>query len=282
MNGCLEKLETSILQIQRLSNHQNELLAMAISNFVNPNVRDQVFRGSEISSDFESLLLQSRGALDRLTSFITGRYGKGSYTDRFSKLRNTVGNSKRDVKTNSILSILDNAKWFEGKLVEDKLQENLRSFVAHKQSISERLETYFQVHRINQDQFLLYDMVSKGFPFFKTSYEMGKTLSYVILNTVALFTTGQVLEPSHYNPNWKNRSVVLSDFENISSEQLRIPVVSKMTLSGFDYTEKDVAKEILTDPISFTIALPKQVKDLRKSGWTEIGKLSNGRIAMVT
>lgn len=282
INGCLAKLETSILQIQRLSNHQNELLALAINNFVNPDVRDQVFRGSEISSDFESLLLQSRAALDRLTSFITGRYGKGSYTDKFSKLRNTVQNSKRDDKTNSILSILDNANWFEGKLVEDKLQENLRSFVAHKQSISERLETYFQIHRVNQDQFLLYDMVSKDFPFFKTAYDIGKNLSYIILNMLALFTTRQIFEARHYNPNWKNRSIVLSDFDNVSSEQLRIPVVSKITLSGFNYTEKDVAKEILTNAISFTTTLPKEVKDLRKRGWTEIGKLSNGRITMVT
>lgn len=81
MNGCLEKLATSILQIQRLSNHQNEHLIMAFNNFAHPNARDQVFLGSEISSDFESLLLQSRAALDRLTNFITRRYGKRSYTD---------------------------------------------------------------------------------------------------------------------------------------------------------------------------------------------------------
>jgi len=43
----------------------------------------------------------------------------------------------------------------------------------------------------------------------------------------------------------------------------------------------DVDKEILTNAISFTATLLKQVKDLRKSGWTEIGQLPNGKILMV-
>ena len=56
MNGCLEKLATSILQIQRLSNQQNELLILAINNFVNSNVSDQVFLGGSIQLNRQSLL----------------------------------------------------------------------------------------------------------------------------------------------------------------------------------------------------------------------------------
>jgi hypothetical protein len=37
----------------------------------------------------------------------------------------------------------------------------------------------------------------------------------------------------------------------------------------------------ITNAISFTVTLLKHVKDIRKSGWTEIGKLSNGKILMV-
>lgn len=46
--------------------------------------------------------------------------------------------------------------------MKDNLRENLRSFAAHKQSISEGLETYFHVHRLSQDQdqVPLYDMQS--------------------------------------------------------------------------------------------------------------------------
>jgi hypothetical protein len=53
--------------------------------------------------------------------------------------------------------------------MKDNLGENLRSFVAHKLSNSERLETYFQVHRLSQDQdqVLLYDMESKRVPFLR-------------------------------------------------------------------------------------------------------------------
>jgi hypothetical protein len=104
--------------------------------------------------------LQGRVALDRLTNFISRRYG--NYTDRFSSLQNVLQNSKKDEKTDASLKIFHDAKWFEGTLMKDDLGENLRSFVAHKQSISEGLETYFQVHRVSQDedQILLYDMQS--------------------------------------------------------------------------------------------------------------------------
>jgi hypothetical protein len=61
----------------------------------------------------------------------------------------------------SILKIFDDAKWFEGKHIEDNSQSNLRSFVAQKQSISERLEKYFQVHYLSRDQVLRYDMNQK-------------------------------------------------------------------------------------------------------------------------
>jgi hypothetical protein len=150
-------------------------------------------------------------------------------------------------------------------------------------SISEGLGTYFQVHRLSQDQdhVLLYDMESQGVPFFKTAHEMGKNLSFVILNVLALFTTGKNFCLDHYNPNWKNRSVLVSNFVNMSLEQIRIPLVSKMTLSGFQYTERDVDEAIMANTISFTIAFSKKVKDLGKNGWTEVGKLSNGKILLV-
>jgi hypothetical protein len=124
-------------------------------------------------------------------------------------------------------------------------------------------------------------MESKGVPFFKTAYEMGKNLSYVILNTLALFTTRQIFDLTHYNPNWKNKSVVLCSFVNTSSDQIRIPVVSKITLSGFDYTDIEVDKAILAKTISFVFAFSREVKDLVNSDWIEVGKLSNGKILLV-
>ena len=61
---------------------------------------------------------------------------------------------ERTKKIESILKIVGEAKWFEGKLIEDNSRNNLRSFVAHKQSILERLK-YFQVHYLSRDQILL-------------------------------------------------------------------------------------------------------------------------------
>lgn len=96
----LEKLATSILQIERLSNRQNQLLAQAIDVIINRNATDAVFLASEVSSDFESLILQGRAALDRLTNFISRHYG--NYTDRFSKLWKVLQNSIHDEKTDML------------------------------------------------------------------------------------------------------------------------------------------------------------------------------------
>jgi hypothetical protein len=54
-----------------------------------------------------------------------------------------------------------------------------------------------------------------------------------------------------------------------------------MTLSGFQYTESEVDKAITANAISFTITFSKEAKDLAKSGWSEVGKLSNGKILLV-
>jgi hypothetical protein len=124
-------------------------------------------------------------------------------------------------------------------------------------------------------------MESQGVPFFKTAYEMGKNLAFVILNMLALFTTREIVDLIYHNPNWKNRSVVVSSFINTSSDQIRIPLVSKITSSDFQFTERDIDKAIMANAMSFTIAFSKKVKDLGKSGWTPVDKLSNGKILLV-
>jgi hypothetical protein len=85
MRGCLEKLATSILLIERLSNHQNQRLTQAIDASKGLDSKGAGFQASEVSSDFESLLLQSRAALDRLANLILRHYG--NYTDSFSELQ---------------------------------------------------------------------------------------------------------------------------------------------------------------------------------------------------
>ena len=95
----------------------------------------------------------------------------------FLKSEKRYKDLKKDERTDISLNIIDDAKWFEGKLIEDNSQSNLRSSVAHKQSISERLENTFQVHYLSRDQVLRYDTESKGVRFFNTVCEMGKILS---------------------------------------------------------------------------------------------------------
>jgi hypothetical protein len=93
MNGCLEKVANSILQVERLSNHQNQLLTQAIDATKDLNPIDAVFLASEVSSDFESLLLQGRAAFGRKTNFILRQYG--NYTDSFSEIQKMLQGSKK-------------------------------------------------------------------------------------------------------------------------------------------------------------------------------------------
>ena len=65
------------------------------------------------------------------------------------------------------------------------------------------------------------------------------------------------------------------------SERIRIPLLSNMTLSGFQYTEGDMDKAIMANAISFTIAFSSKFKGLGKDGWTEVGQLFDGKILLV-
>jgi hypothetical protein len=106
-------------------NHQNRVLTQTTDATKDLNPRDTVFLASEVSSDFESLLLQSRAALDRLTNFTSKHYGNDS-SPIFSNVENTT-NSKKEENTDTNLKTIDNANWFECKLIEDGLRNNLRS-----------------------------------------------------------------------------------------------------------------------------------------------------------
>jgi len=122
----------------------------------------------------------------------------------------------------------------------------------------------------------------KNEPFFKTAHVMVKNLSYIILNMLALLTTGQIIfDPTHYNSNWKSKSVVIFSFINTSSDRIRILLASKVIIIRFSvYGDRSgVDKAIRANAISFTIAFSKEVSHLAKSGWSEVGKLSNGKFS---
>ena len=93
----------------------------------------------------------------------------------FLKSEKCYKDLKKDERTDISLNIIDDAKWFEGKLIEDNSQSNLRSFVAHKQSISERFGKYFQVQHLSRDQLVLYDMESKESAFSRQYVKWGRT-----------------------------------------------------------------------------------------------------------
>jgi hypothetical protein len=78
---------------------------------------------------------------------------------------------------------------------------------------------------------------------------------------LGLFITRQIFDPTHNNPNWKNRSVVLSSFVNTSQDRIRTPT-PKLNLSGFHFTEIEAYVAILANAISFIIAFSKKVKKI--------------------
>jgi len=69
LSGCLEKLESTLLQGKRLRSYHDALITDARS-LRGTNIQSTARQGSDACADFEAFVLQARSALDRLTWFI--------------------------------------------------------------------------------------------------------------------------------------------------------------------------------------------------------------------
>ncbi len=261
--ACLRKLDAVLLQARRMRGHHDALISAAdtaraqvpaeawLRTLGDPKPPPSfAIRGDDVCSDFEALLLQTRAALDRLTFFVAPEY-KQPKLDIWYKLPNVLADfAPRDARASAVLDLFGVDFWQRG--IYRNLSDgttSLRSYVAHRGTIAESISTYFAVSYLDPLRALVIDCESRGHPIFRTSWETAKYLPHLLLNTLAILTTGESLALDAFHPDWKLRSVVVTDFEGPGATA-RIMVVSRMAPDSVSMTIRGVQPSIAGHAIS--------------------------------
>ena len=227
--GCFERFRGCIMQISRISHHEIQIRdrspqTIGEASFV---------RGAEVLTDFESLLFHGRGTIDRLTFFITKQI-YGQCCDEYPKLVNVLNNFTSDSRATALVDIVLAANsFFEGVLFDappDK--KSLRSHLIHKSTAGENTHTLFTLHYIAPNKRIAFDSILGDYPLFKTTMNLGRALSFVVLNTLSLYIgNGDTLPIDDFNLKWKSKFVDYRDYISESHTNNRFTLL-ETTPSG--------------------------------------------------
>jgi len=256
ISGCLEKLSTSLLQVHRINDfHNREVLSNARNN-IGKGQAYAALRGDVACADFESLLLQARAALDRVTWFVSKEFKQPC--DSFRKLGNILKNFEEKSELARILqAVLKRVyPWGSGLLATMEGGESFRDFVAHKGATTEKMTNCFGLNFIDNQNVLLFDCELNGFPLFKTSVELVQYLSFAVLNTLAACINHKVLEFDDYKCNWEPKTIVFSEFaihepENSPLTEHSLTVVRHMHPTGFLLSTHNVNPKLFSHAVNF-------------------------------
>jgi len=233
INGCLDKLSTTLMQVARMRDHHDQLISHARELQKAPPEAHIALAAQEACGDFESLLLQGRAALDRLTWFLAAEFNQRC--TRFSKLKKVLSNAGcQNPSAPILLNILDQALWLEGVFVDLGGLKALRSFVAHQGGISEAMDNCFGVSKVDTQTVLVYDCQSRNVPLLETSWQSAKFLSFVVLNSLSVVTKQTIHDLNCYDPLWDNLTVVPSQYIRPRDTGLSLPLITRMIPDGFD------------------------------------------------
>jgi len=255
ISGCLEKLSTSLLQVSRIRSFHQELLNTARVN-LGKGASYAALRGDLACADFESLLLQGRAALDRLTWFVSKEFTQScsSFRRLDSLLRNFEKNS--DLAQTLIAVMAESMPWMGGLLAKIESGDSFRDFVAHKGAAAERMSNCFGITFIDNQRALLFDCELDPFPLFRTSVEAVQYLSFTVLNMLAACIGQQTLPLPDYKSQWRARTVVFSDFviqrpAHAPLTEYHLTVVRHMHPDGFVVTTQNIKSEIFGLAVNF-------------------------------
>ena len=192
LRGCLEKLESTLLQGKRLRSYHDALITEARS-LQGTNIQGTARQGSDACADFEAFVLQGRSAHDRLTWFI-GRAFKNP-CQSFRRLKNVLADfAGKDESAQEILNIATAADdCFDGTFGKLETDQSLRDLVAHHHALVEGTRTCFAVVRTEHDRALILDCevelpgLPLRLPVLRTAHISIGFLSFVVLNSVAVF-----------------------------------------------------------------------------------------------
>lgn len=236
MGGCLEKLSTSLLQVHRIRGFHQDFIENALLN-LGKGAAYAALRGDVACVDFESLLLQGRAALDRLTWFVAREYKQSG--NSFRRISGILENFKsKSEQARSLLNIvLEGSPRTTGLLVKIEGGDSFRDFVAHKGATTEKMTNCLGITYLDNERAILLDCELDRFPLFRTSFEAVKYLSFTVLNTLAASIGQAQLPLSSYECNWRPQTAVLSEFvllepENRPHAENHLAVVKHMHPDG--------------------------------------------------
>ena len=197
ISGCLEKLSTSLLQVSRIKKFHEELINTTILN-LGKGAGYAALRGDIACADFESLLLQGRAALDRVTWFISKEFNQTC--DSFRRLNNLLKNfDKKSVLAITLIDIIhESIPWVNGLLAKIEGGDSFRDFVAHKGATIEKMSNCFGITFIDNQRAILFDCELDRFPVFRKSIEAVQYISFTILNLLSACIGQAVLPLENY------------------------------------------------------------------------------------
>lgn len=252
INGCLDKLSASLLQVHRLRQFHDKLVSMA--RYV-PNGATTAYRGAEACADFEALILQGRSALDRLTWYTSAEFRQSCSS--FRRLEAVLENcSKSDARASAICKIIREADTRVTAIfaaVDDPLA--LRDLIGHKHSVLEGIATSFTLAAVPTNRVVAIDCtidlpgLASPVALLQTTRAAAQTLPFIVLNTLAAMTGQSILPTESFEPTWTNKTVVFSEFE--TKEALGQPlgphvmrVLGTFSPAGFDILTRNVSPSI--------------------------------------
>lgn len=257
ISGCLEKLSTSLLQVCRIKSFHQELVNTARLN-LGKGAGYAALRGDVACADFESLLLQGRAALDRLTWFSAKEFKQSC--NSFRKLGSLLENFAEKTELAGILLnvVRETMPWMNGLFARIEGGDSFRDFVAHKGATTEKMSNCFGITFVGNQRVVLLDCELDPFPLFRTSVEAVQYLSFTVLNLLSA-TIGQATLPlDDYKCLWQPLTVVFSDFvikeaENSPLTKNQLMVVKQMHPDGFEVMTRNVSAELFNHAVDLSV-----------------------------
>jgi hypothetical protein len=157
----------------------------------------------------------------------------------------------------SLLEILDTTRrWSDDLLATVANDESLRDLTSHKQSLGERLQTWFSAFYLSQTKAILFDceirLSGQGvlpIALLNTAHESSQFVSFTVLNFVAVMLGEQQLPLEAYAPQWQCCAVARSKFlisepDNAPLGAQTLTVVKRSFPGGFDVEHKNYRREL--------------------------------------
>jgi len=253
VKSCLDKLSASLLQVGRLKEHHDNLIAQAKTSARTGTVLIAI-GGLEALADFEGLLLHARAALDRLTWFLSARFK--NRTQSFRSLQNVLVDHQARPDAAALLPIVKQVRpWFDSLLASIDGEESLRDLVGHKHSLSEGVETCFSIANVSPNRSLVFDCEvgllpgRKAVPILSSTHAIAQHLSFVVLSCLGVVLEQAPLTLDAYAPTWTPLTSVRTAF--LTDEPAGSPLgpttlltVRRMTPSGFETAQWNYRQEL--------------------------------------